>query len=654
MPLKVGTGYLVHSLLHVPILIKDAPVGVLSVTNRTNKRSFKEKDEVMLCSLADYAAAALSNASLYQQARQEIDERQRIEAALRESEERYSLAVRAANDGLWDWNLKTSQVYYSPRWKAMLGYGESEISSSPNEWLQRVHPQDVNSLKLMISAHLKGLSSHFECEYRISHSDGSYRWMLSRGMAVWDESGTATRLAGSSTDITERKAAEQKLLHEAMYDSLTGLPNRTLFTDRLRQAIERNRRNPNNQFAALFMDLDRFKDVNDGLGHLMGDKLLVAMGHLLQSIVRPTDTIARFGGDEFVILLEDIKEASDATFVADRIQNKLKTTALLPGHNLFLTASLGIVLSQTGYERPEDVLRDADIAMYRAKESGRARYEIFDSEMRERIMRRLSLENELIQALKSNELQPYYQPIVSLENGKLVGLEALVRWQHPTRGLLTPAEFIQLAEDTGLVVQVDRIVLKQACQQAAEWQRLFPSQPPLQINTNISVKQLTQADFFEFVNQTLQEAGLPPGSLNLEITEAAIIENFDAAILMIQKLAAIGVQVQIDDFGMGYSSLNYLSNLSIQALKIDRSFINRMMEDNGHMKIVQALVRLTHGLGIRVVAEGVETALQLEQLKALECEFMQGRLVSMPTAPEQIPDLLQRSARSGLLPPPAQ
>jgi len=652
VPLKIGTGYLVHSLLQVPILIKDSPVGVLSVTNRTKKRSFKEKDEMMLCSLADYAAAALSNANLYQQARQEIDERQRIEAALRESEERYSLSVRAANDGLWDWNLKTNQVYYSPRWKAMLGNGEADISSSPNEWLQRVHPQDVNNLKLMISSHLKGLTSHIECEYRISHNDGTYRWLLSRGMAVWDGSGTATRLAGSSTDITERKEADQKLLHDALHDSLTGLPNRTLFTDRLRQAIERNRRNSKTQFAVLFMDLDRFKDVNDGLGHLMGDKLLVAIGPLLKSIVRPTDTIARFGGDEFVVLVEDIKEASDATYVADRIQNRLKSTALLPGQNFFLTASLGIVLSQTGYESPDDVLRDADIAMYRAKENGRARYEIFDAEMRERIMHRLGLEKELIQALAKDELRVYYQPIVALGNGRLIGFEALVRWEHPTRGLLIPIEFIQLAEDTGLLVQVDRFVLKQACLQAAEWQRQFPTKPPLEINTNISVRQLTQTDFYEFVRQTLEETGLPSGCLNLEITEAAIIENFDAAVWVIHKLAEIGVQVQIDDFGIGYSSLNYLSHLSIQALKIDRSFIHRMMEDNSHMKIVQALIRLSHGLGINVVAEGVETALQLGELKALECEFLQGSLVSMPAAPEYIPEILKRAAMSGLLPPP--
>jgi diguanylate cyclase (GGDEF)-like protein/PAS domain S-box-containing protein len=651
LPIKVGPGYLVHSLLHVPILIKDVPLGVLSVTNRTAQSSFKEKDEVMLCSLADYAAAALSNANLYQQARQEIVERQNVEAALRESDERYSLAVRAANDGLWDWNLKTNQVYYAPRWKEMLGYREDEIATSPNEWLRRVNPEDVSDLKLMISTHLKGLSSHFECEYRITHKDGSYRWLLSRGMAVRDATGTATRLAGSNTDITERKGAEQKLLHEALYDALTGLPNRTLFTDRLRQAIERNRRNRNSQFAVLFFDLDRFKDVNDSLGHLLGDKLLIAMAQMLRSILRPADTIARFGGDEFVVLLEDVKEASDATYVADRIQNKLKTTAMLPGHTLFLTASLGIVLSQTGYEHPEDVVRDADIAMYRAKENGRARFEIFDSQMRERIMHRLGLENELIQALSQNELQVYYQPIVALEQGRLVGFEALVRWQHPRRGLLLPQEFIRLAEDTGMVVQVDRFVMSQACRQVAEWQHRFPTQPQLQVNTNISFRQLNQTDFVQFVRQVLEESKLPPGCLNLEITEAAIIDNFERVEEILAKLSQIGVQVQIDNFGMGYSSLSYLSNLSIRALKIDRSFIHRMGDENRHLKIVQALVRLTHALGIPVVAKGVETAQQLEQLQTLQCEFIQGSLVAMPVAPASVPDLLQRAALISLLPP---
>ena len=335
-PLKVSTGYLVHSLLHVPILSKGEPLGVLSVTNRKNDTPFKEKDEQVLNSLADYAAVALENADLYQQARAEITERQRVEDALRESEERYALAVRAANDGLWDWNLTKSVIYYSPRWKQMLGYTDDEISDNPNEWFSRVHPDDLAQLRTNISAHIKGLSAHFECEYRMQHSNGTYRWMLSRGMAVIGANKTALRLAGSQTDITLRRQAEDKLLHDAMHDSLTELPNRALFIDRLRHVIERCKRDSHHIYAVIFLDLDRFKDVNDSLGHLTGDQLLIATAHLLQSILRPMDTVARLGGDEFVILLEDIRDVSDVTRVADRIQKKLMMAALLPNHTIFM------------------------------------------------------------------------------------------------------------------------------------------------------------------------------------------------------------------------------------------------------------------------------------------------------------------------------
>jgi diguanylate cyclase (GGDEF)-like protein/PAS domain S-box-containing protein len=388
-PLKVSTGYLVHSLLYVPILTRNIPLGVLSVTNRKNDTPFKEKDEVVLSSLADYAAVALENADLYLQAKQEITERQRVEDALRESEERYALAVRAANDGLWDWNLKKNLIYYSPRWKQMLGYSDEEIGDNPNEWFNRVHPDDIAQLKTNISAHIKGLSAHFECEYRIQHSNGSYRWVLSRGMAVMGPDKTALRLAGSQTDVTLRKQAEIKLLHDAFHDSLTELPNRALFIDRLNHVIERGKRDGKHIYAVIFLDLDRFKDVNDSLGHLTGDQLLIATAHLLRSILRPMDTVARLGGDEFVILLEDIRDVSDVTRVADRIQKKLMMAALLPSHTIFMSASMGIVLSSTGYDRPEDILRDADTAMYRAKENGRSRYEIFDSAMRDQIMLRL-------------------------------------------------------------------------------------------------------------------------------------------------------------------------------------------------------------------------------------------------------------------------
>jgi diguanylate cyclase (GGDEF)-like protein/PAS domain S-box-containing protein len=644
-PLKVSTGYLVHSLLHVPILSKGIPLGVLSVTNRKIDTPFKEKDEIVLSSLAAYAAVALENADLYEQARQEIVVRQHVEAALRESEERYSLAVRAANDGLWDWNLKKSQIYYSPRWKHMLGYSDQQIGDSPNEWLNRVHPEDIAQLKTNIAAHIKGLSAHFECEYRIQHSNGSYRWMLSRGMAVFNPDKTAVRLAGSQTDITSRKDAEIKLLHDAFHDSLTELPNRSLFIDRLKHVIERNKRDIRRLYAVLFLDLDRFKDVNDSLGHLTGDQLLVATAHLLQSILRPMDTVARLGGDEFVILLEEIKDVSDATRVADRIQKKLMMATLLPNHQIYMSASMGIVLSTTGYDRPEDVLRDADTAMYRAKENGRARFEIFDSAMRDQIMRRLELESALRQAIERGELEAYYQPVVNVKTGKIEWFEALARWHHSTRGLILPGEFIPLADETGLIIQIDRLMMRKAAAQLVQWQSQFPNDPPLGVSVNISGKHITQTDFIEYIVKTLQETGLDAASLNLEITENAVLGNYEIILDVLEKLKTYGVKVQIDDFGVGYSSLNYLSHYSIKVLKIDRSFISKITTDPDYLKVVQAIIKLTHGLGLNVVAEGVETKEQLAQLNLLDCEFIQGKLISMPADDQVIENLLKKERR---------
>lgn len=647
-PLKVSTGYLVYSLLHVPILSKGVALGVLSVDNRTKRKVFKERDEIVLSSLADYAAVALENAGLYHQARMEINERRRVEKALRESEERYALAMRGANDGLWDWDLLANRIYYSERWISMLGYDPGEIGDSPEEWFRRVHPEDIGRLRTSLDAHLKRLSSHFECEYRILDKNTTYRWMLCRGLAVWDQSGTVYRMAGSQTDITARKQAENKLLREALYDSLTGLPNRALFMDRLQHAVAHAQRNEKYMYAVLFLDLDRFKDVNDSLGHNMGDRLLVVAANLLQKTLRPLDTVARLGGDEFVILLEDINHIGDAVVVAERIQNSLRSSTLLEGHTLFITASIGIVLSTTGYENPEDILRDADIAMYRAKANGRARYEIFDQTMRQRIMERMALETDLRYALEHHLLQVTYQPIVAVDTGLLAGFEALVRWRHPHRGLILPAEFIELAEETGLVVQIDRWVLHEACCQMAKWNKRLPPDSPLSIHVNISAKQVAQKDFIQVLEHALFESGILPASLHLELTESAIMDNYEGAATVFERVKALGVQIHIDDFGTGYSSLNYLSRFPISALKIDQSFVSKMLEDNTHMKIIQAIVRLTHGLGMSVIAEGVETEAQLSQLKALECEYVQGQLISMPLEPSQVDEFISYTVLKGV------
>ncbi len=643
--LKVCTGYLVQSLLHVPVISHGKVIGVLSVDNPASAAPFDEDDESRLLSLADYAAVALENAQLYEQAQRELSERTRAELALRESEERFSLAVQGANDGIWDWDLKTNRIYYSERWRIMLGLAQEDIEGVPEEWYSRVHPEDLERLKLDIAAHIAGTTPHLQNEHRILHKDGNYRWVLARGLAVRDQHGLAYRLAGSLTDITDRKNAEERLLHDALHDTLTGLPNRALFLDRLHLAVERAKRHPEYQYAVLFLDLDRFKNVNDSLGHMVGDELLVAVANMLKAGLRSTDTVARLGGDEFVILLEDPQGTEGVIRVAQWINEQLKNAFHLTSHKVFITTSIGIVFSELNYNRAEDVLRDADIAMYRAKAQGRARYEVFEPSMRAKISESLVLETELRQALGRDEFTLKYQPIVSLADNRLTGFEALLRWKHPQRGVLSPAEFLPVAEESGLIIPIDRWVLQTACRQIKEWQEKYPLDPPLAVSVNLTGKQIAQPDFVEFVQQVLDEIGLLPQSLKLEVTENDLMENTKSTIQVFNRLRALGVQIQVDDFGIGYSSLSYLSQFPVNALKIDHSFINKMMSDNNQLKIVQAIVLLTQRLDVVVVAEGVENEEQLRQLRAMGCEFGQGYYLSRPLDPESTTHLLEQVAR---------
>lgn len=638
--LKVSTGFLVHSLLYVPIISKDRVIGVLAVDNPTEQRSFNDEDEARLTDLADYAAVAIENASLYEQAQLEIIERKRIEQALRESEERYALAVAGANDGLWDWDLRTNQVYYSPRWKEILGLSVDEIGHHPDEWYNRVHVEDIERLKLDISAHMAGLTPHFENEHRILHRDGEYIWVQCRALAVREQDGVAYRMAGSLTDITDRKNAEQRLLYDAFHDTLTGLPNRALFLDRLRLAVERSKRRKDFTYAVLFLDLDRFKDINDTLGHMLGDQLLVIIGKMLGSGLRSTDTVARLGGDEFVILMEDINNLQGAMRVADWIHEKLKTPINVLDHQVFISTSIGVVSGGLNYVRPEDVLRDADIAMYSAKAHGRARSEIFEPDMRVRISRRLLIETELRQAIEQEEFVIHYQPIVALDDRRITGFEALVRWMHPTRGILNPAEFLFVAEESGLIIPIDRWVLRQACLQMKAWHDHYPIQPPLTVSVNLSGKHVSKPDLVDYIQSALEETQLTPGCLKLEITENIIMETNLLTSEVFRKLQALGVQLQIDDFGIGYSSLSYLSQFRVNALKIDQSFVKKMSVDNSQLKIVQAIVMLAQRLDVVVVAEGVETEEQLEQLHELGCGYGQGYFVSKPLEIGKIETLL--------------
>jgi diguanylate cyclase (GGDEF)-like protein/PAS domain S-box-containing protein len=561
---------------------------------------------------------------------QDITHRRRAEVELRESEERYAIAVRGAKDGLWDWNLKTNQIYFSPRWKSMLGWEEDQIGSSLDDWFNRIHPEDFEHVQAALLAHFAAQTPDFESEHRMLHQDSSYRWVLCRGLAVRDGNGKTVRIAGSLTDITSRKRTEKQLLHDALHDALTDLANRALFMDRLERAIERGKRHKQYLFAVLFLDLDRFKLVNDSLGHIIGNQLLIAIARRLQLCVRLEDTVARLGGDEFVILLEGIESASDATRVAERIQTELAQPFNFSGHEMFASASIGIALSATGYEQPEAILRDADVAMYRAKALGKSRYEMFDTSMHAQAVTRLQLETDLRHAIERQEFELHYQPIVLLRNKELVGFEALVRWRHPQRGLVSPEAFIPVAEDTGLIVPLGWWVLQEACRQMHVWQQQFLVGPPLSMSVNLSGKQITQPDAVERVEQILQATGLAPSSLKLELTESLMMEHAEATITILQKLKALGIQLAIDDFGTGYSSLSYLYQFPIDTLKIDRSFVNRMDVELEKLELVRTIATLAWNLSMNVVAEGIETQQQLSHLKALGCEYGQGYFFSKP------------------------
>jgi diguanylate cyclase (GGDEF)-like protein/PAS domain S-box-containing protein len=566
-----------------------------------------------------------------------------VENALRASEQRYAIAARAANDGLWDWDLETNQVSLSERWNAILGVAVGDerpvtregATQRIEDWFERIHVDDRELVMSALRSHTEGLTSHFENEHRLRHENGTWRWVLCRGIAVRDVNGKAMRIAGSLTDVTHRKVAEEQLARRAFYDPLTNLPNRALFLDRLRHALRRAARRPGHSFAVLFLDVDRFKLINDSLGHVAGDRLLVMIARRLELALRPGDSVARLGGDEFTVLLDDLQDVADAVKVADRIHVELAAPFDVGGQELFTSASIGIAFSTTGYERPEDILRDADTAMYRAKADGRAKHALFDTAMHQSAVRQLQIEADLRRALERGELYVEYQPIVSLESGRITGVEALMRWLHPERGQVPPSEFIPVAEETGLIVPLGKWVLRAACEEVRSWQLALGDPLGCRLSVNLSSKQLSQPDLPQQIAAILAETGLAARDLELEITESAILEH--------------GLQLAIDDFGTGYSSLSYLQRFPIDALKIDRSFVQQSAgaggRDEPNTKLVRTIVMLGRSLGKAVIAEGVETVEQLQLLRESRCDRAQGYFFSRPLAGSATLNLLSVARR---------
>jgi diguanylate cyclase (GGDEF)-like protein/PAS domain S-box-containing protein len=568
---------------------------------------------------------------------------QRARDALRQSEERYALAALAANDGLWDWDLVRDRCDFSPRWRAMLGLDSTPLLPLSREWLDRVHPDDAPRLRADIDALLAGTAPRLESEHRLRHADGNWRWMLVRALALRVGDARPLRIAGSMTDISARKRAEEELRRAAMHDALTGLVNRAYFLESLERAVARVQRRPDKTIALLFLDLDRFKQINDSLGHLAGDRLLTSIARRLHACVRPGDVLARLGGDEFAVLLDDLKDASDATRIAERMQEALHAPLRNEESDVVVTASIGIAFGGADLDGHEELLRDADLAMYRAKASGKARYEVFDTGSRATERARMELENDLRRALERGELRVHYQPIVDARDGRIVAFEALARWAHPQRGLLNAAAFIPLAEESGTISALGRWVLREALAQIAQWQRDYPSDRPLGVSVNLSPREVLQPRLPSNVAEALREANVAPQSLALEITESLFVDTGDATLSTLRELASLGVQLHLDDFGTGYSSLSYLHRFPISAVKIDRYFISRLDAAECE-EIVRSVVELSRRLGMRTIAEGAESDEQGARLREIGCNLLQGYACARPVPPREAEALLARQA----------
>jgi len=545
-------------------------------------------------------------------------------------------------DGWWDWHLAANAVNFSPQWKAMLGYRPQELVGTPEEWFNRVHPEDRSQLKAAIDAHLEGRTPHIENEHRIERKDGSFASMRCRALAFRDSTGKPVRITGSHTDITEQRA----------FEALTGLPNRASLIERLGRALERARAGDGSLSAVLFMDLDRFKNINYSLGHRIGDQLLKAVAGRLRLCLRAQDgperlgtTVAHVGGDEFAVLLEGIKEVNDAVRVAKRIQDELQAPFDVEGHEVFTSTSIGIAVSSPEYDRPEDLIRDADTAMFRAKALGKASYVVFDTGMHVRAVSLLKLETELRRAVQREEFRVHYQPIVTLEDGRIAGLEALVRWQHPDGELLYPKDFLAVAEETGLIIGIDRQVVRDVCKQLRSWTAQFRRATPLTVSVNVSGVQFLRPDMIVEIDRTLRNYGVYGHSLKLEITESVIMEHARYAADMLQQLKALDIKLSIDDFGTGYSSLSYLRRFEIDTLKVDFSFVSRIDTDEESWEIIRTIVTLGNNLGKDVVAEGIERGKQRELLLALRCKYGQGYFFSRPVDAEAATALLAADMR---------
>ncbi|PSN18409.1 response regulator receiver protein [filamentous cyanobacterium CCP5] len=590
----------------------------------------------------------LLNSELEQRVQHRTLQLQSANHQLRTSEERLEGILNALQDIVWSAAIHPFQILYlNPAAATIYQRPFQDFLVYSDLWFDIIHPSDRDEVLESIQAiHTRG---EIDIEYRIVCPDGEIRWLRNRSRLMITDHTVAVRIEGIISDISDRKRAEQRLVHDALHDALTQLPNRTLFIERIESALRRKQRHPDYTFAVLFIDLDRFKIVNDSLGHGTGDRLLVEVANRLLQCIRASDTVARLGGDEFTILLDDIASTTDVINCVKAIQTELKHPITINGNTVFTGSSIGIVVATAAYTNACDLLRDADIAMYRAKETRQSGYELFDQAMYAQTMRRLQLENELRISLERSEFEVYYQPIYALRDRgtggdksdhRLLGFEALLRWHHPQEGLINPTEFIPIAEETGLIVSMGRWVLEQACRQIRQWQERYRAYGNLKVSVNITSHQIWDSTLLDTLDHVLETVQLSGQHLRLELTESTLMQQTDVAIATLKRIRQREIQISIDDFGTGYSSLSYLSRFPIDNLKIDQSFVGCMHADSDSFEIVRTIIALAHALGMDVTAEGVELPDHIHLLQPLQCEYGQGFFFSPPLRAAEAEHLL--------------
>jgi diguanylate cyclase (GGDEF)-like protein/PAS domain S-box-containing protein len=550
---------------------------------------------------------------------------------------RFKLAVEGSNDGIWDWDIINDNAYISFKWKEMLNINSCEFENFKEVWLELIHPEDLNIIDEAITSYLEKKTPYFICEYRLKTKDNDYIWVLTKGKGIRDNEGNIIKMAGSHTNITDKKKAEEKINRLAYFDIVTNLANRTLFEEKLNKCISHTNANKE-MFGLIYLDLDNFKNVNDTLGHAFGDLLLKNVADLLQKHVNKGDIVARLSGDEYAIIMPKLTAPEKINILTKKIKDEFQNPFILGNHEVYVTVSMGIAIYPTDGENQQTLLRNADTAMYCAKEKGKNSYEFYHNEMNLKIMKKINLQNDLRRAIKNNEFVVYYQPQVSMETSEIVGFEALVRWIHPVDGLISPLKFIPEAEEMGLITDIGEFVLRTACKQNKQWQELGYS--PKCMAINLSARQFQQKNLLKVIEGVLAETNLATKWLELEITESICMNDLNFTIDLLNKFNEMGVTIALDDFGTGYSSLNYLKKLPIQCLKIDKSFVDNITSNHKELAIAKAITTLAHTMNLSIVAEGIETEEQFSVLKNLNCDKAQGYLFSRPLPAEEIERLL--------------